>query len=348
MFANLTNMEFFFMGGAGAQDLFASTFSSFPRLKRLLLYENKISDIPDGAFDQNTQLYELQLNENRIQAVQESTFKTLQNSLRKLDLSGNPFVCDCDLRWFSAWMRNNHSLFSKSWTTYNCINLAGSSVKEFRMTPQACMLHQDTAETIIYATSFFTLLVVGLSLGFHYHWFLWLRLYESFRGPSDLRRRVIRTGHFDFDVFVCYSSMDKNWVVKHLMPQLEGRLGLKLCIHERDFIPGKQIIDNIVECIEHSKRIVLVFSKDFLLSHWCQFELAVCLQHALDCHDSLLAVCLGDVIQRDDLTAAMKVVMGTMTYIQWEGSSALFWQRMDKAMEDVTNTSKHRPCFHHH
>ena len=52
-----------------------------------------------------------------------------------------------------------------------------------------------------------------------------------------------------YDVFVCYADKDMDWVSDHLMPQLEGERQLRLCIHERDFIPGKNIVDNISDCV---------------------------------------------------------------------------------------------------
>lgn len=59
--------------------------------------------------------------------------------------------------------------------------------------------------------------------------------------------------------------------------ELEIRHAYKLCIHERDFVPGVGIADNIVECIGASKRIILVLSRHFLSSPWCQYEVQVAL-----------------------------------------------------------------------
>uniref|UniRef100_A0A8C3B7B0 TIR domain-containing protein n=1 Tax=Cairina moschata TaxID=8855 RepID=A0A8C3B7B0_CAIMO len=47
---------------------------------------------------------------------------------------------------------------------------------------------------------------------------------------------------------------------------------LKACYHERDFIPGKTIIENMVESIQGSQKIVLVLSPDFVQSRWCLLE----------------------------------------------------------------------------
>ena len=121
------------------------------------------------------------------------------------------------------------------------------------------------------------------------------------------------------------------------MPELEDHVGLKLCVHERDFIPGQNIVDNIAECVESSKKILMVFSRDFVRSQWCQFELTFCLSHVLAYEDALLVVCVDDVASRD-MTSAMMAVLKTTTYIQWaEAPDAVgsFWGRLQLALQEV-------------
>ena len=48
---------------------------------------------------------------------------------------------------------------------------------------------------------------------------------------------------------------------KEVLQYLEHEFGLKLCIHERDFLGGAAIIANIAAAIEHSRRMIMVISK---------------------------------------------------------------------------------------
>ncbi len=50
-------------------------------------------------------------------------------------------------------------------------------------------------------------------------------------------------------------------MLKHIQVYLEEELGFKLCIHERDFMPGTSIIGNIEEAVKHSRRTIVVISK---------------------------------------------------------------------------------------
>ena len=72
------------------------------------------------------------------------------------------------------------------------------------------------------------------------------------------------------------------------------------------------IVDNIAQCVESSKKILMVFSKHFALSPWCQFELTFCLSHVMDVDDALLIVIVDDVQSRD-MTAAMMAVLTWIT-----------------------------------
>nr|KAG5691246.1 hypothetical protein BaRGS_015214 [Batillaria attramentaria] len=204
------------------------------------------------------------------------------------------------------------------------------------MPDQACLLSQEVS---VYISITITLLVVILtliSLLYRYRWHIRLALYEAFRGRGDRWRRL-QEHDFQYDVFVSYASEDQDLVFQHLIPELEGRLGLRLCLHERDFIPGKHIVDNIVHCVESSKKVMMLFSADFARSPWCQFELTLCLTHVMDNDDALLVVRLHDVASRD-MTSAMMAVMKTTTYIEWEDQAdarASFWGRLRIALHEI-------------
>ncbi|XP_049710672.1 uncharacterized protein LOC126059179 [Elephas maximus indicus] len=75
-----------------------------------------------------------------------------------------------------------------------------------------------------------------------------------------------------FHLFVSYSSLDAAWT-HELIHRLEAeQTGLRVCFHERDFLPGRNIIENMVECIQQSQKMLLVLSQDFVQSRWCLLE----------------------------------------------------------------------------
>jgi hypothetical protein len=48
--------------------------------------------------------------------------------------------------------------------------------------------------------------------------------------------------------------------------------GYRVCYHERDFVSGSMITDNIEMAIEHSRRVVCLMTHSFLRSQFCMME----------------------------------------------------------------------------
>jgi hypothetical protein len=202
---------------------------------------------------------------------------------------------------------------------------------------QACLMKKEVSILIIGTFTFVIVTLTAALLLFSYRWHFRLLCFEAFRGRGERLRQRLLQQEFDFDVFVSYDSYDFRWVQQHLMPELEDRQGLRLCIHERDSIPGEQIVDNIAKCVERSKKVMMVFSRNFNFSEWCQFELMYCLTHVMDYDDSLVIIVIDDITRRR-MTAAMTAVLKTTTYIQWaEHQDAIysFWGRVRLALADI-------------
>uniref|UniRef100_A0A8D0RLI5 TIR domain-containing protein n=1 Tax=Sus scrofa TaxID=9823 RepID=A0A8D0RLI5_PIG len=75
-----------------------------------------------------------------------------------------------------------------------------------------------------------------------------------------------------FHLFVSYSSVDAAWT-HGLIGRLEAdHAGLRVCLHERDFMPGRNVLENMADCIQRSQKVLLVLSQDFVQSRWCLLE----------------------------------------------------------------------------
>ncbi|KAI4825368.1 hypothetical protein KUCAC02_021051, partial [Chaenocephalus aceratus] len=67
-----------------------------------------------------------------------------------------------------------------------------------------------------------------------------------------------------------YSSTDYQWT-HCLIEQLEA-CGLQVCYHDRDFLPGRTVLENMSDCIQESQKVLLVLSPEFVRSRWCLLE----------------------------------------------------------------------------
>ncbi|XP_072289185.1 uncharacterized protein [Eucyclogobius newberryi] len=110
-----------------------------------------------------------------------------------------------------------------------------------------------------------------------------------------------------FHVFVIYSSADLLWT-HALIQELEDR-GLRVCFHERDFIPGRPILENMSDCIQQSQKVLLVLSQDFVKSQWCLLEVNMSLFR-----DSLQRTHIVPVLLQKDLS--IPLYLSHLTYLE--------------------------------
>ena len=352
LFGHLRKLNELTLSDCQIKSISSKTFGNFPELSKLVLLRNEIHSVPDGTFDSSRQLKSLNLSDNKITIIREQTFSAeIRQQLQYLDLSRNSFVCSCDLRWFREWFVSKFKLSVKGTASltfpdedYRCHNIPGTTLADFSMPDQACVLSREVSVQIIFSCSLLLASLTLISVVSRFRWHIRLLLYEAFRGRADVRRQRLLADNFDYDVFVSYASEELPWVRQHLMPNLEELLGLRLCVHERDFIPGHNIVDNIAECVESSKKVLMVFSRDFVRSQWCQFELTFCLHHVMNHDDALVIVCVDDVASRD-MTTAMMAVLKTTTYIQWDEDDHArdsFWRRLHLALNEVIRYDEHQ------
>lgn len=87
------------------------------------------------------------------------------------------------------------------------------------------------------------------------------------------RKKSNSKDDYNYDVFVSYSDKDRSWVLDQLIPNLEKRSEITICLHERDFQVGLGILENIIHSMDQSRCLLLVISESFLKSNWCSFEM---------------------------------------------------------------------------
>lgn len=52
---------------------------------------------------------------------------------------------------------------------------------------------------------------------------------------SFLSRKSKEPENYEYNLFVSYSDKDRPWVIDCLIPQIQSKGDVKVCLHERDF-----------------------------------------------------------------------------------------------------------------
>lgn len=83
---------------------------------------------------------------------------------------------------------------------------------------------------------------------------------------------VVSDEEIKYDVFVIFSSKDSQWVMSNLIFFLE-RNCFKYCIYSWDFELGRVLVDNMVESVYLSCKVLVVMFKNYMDSKFCRGEL---------------------------------------------------------------------------
>ena len=125
------------------------------------------------------------------------------------------------------------------------------------------------------------------------------------------------------------------------MPQLElpepdSSEGLKLCIHHRDWLAGRDIMDNVVYSVQSSRKTVLVVSNSFTQSNWCHVELTLAQSRLYQDERDNLVIILLESLDYRYVNPRLRYEMNQRTYIEWpkdnETGQKLFWLKLKQAL----------------
>ncbi|XP_059844612.1 toll-like receptor 1 [Hypanus sabinus] len=308
-------------------------------LRELYLGSNKLVRLPECGNFRNLEM--LYVEENLYQEPSTNFLQTCQR-LTRLNAASNPYACTCHLRDFSR-MKENTQIELVGWPeSYQCtypVNLRGTLLKDFQISEMMC----NTALLLVIILGSMFVLAVVMALTCHFLDLPWyLRMICQW---TRMKRRTMKTDsrqlseHLIYHAFVSYSHNDSAWVKEQLLPNLEERENpFRICLHERHFIPGKGIIENIINCIEKSYKSIFVLSPNFVQSEWCHYELYFA-QHQVvsEQSDNLILIILEPIAQYmiPPKYYKLKSLMAKKTYLEWpkdKSKQRLFWANLQAAI----------------
>ncbi|XP_029979833.1 toll-like receptor 13 [Sphaeramia orbicularis] len=333
--------------------------SHTPRLERLDVSANDISylssdlfaPIPNltGLYISNIRLWSLgflkranlskveflQMRKNQFSVISEDVIRSLP-SLVYLDLEWNSFTCDCDNSWFLKWVQDNNQ--TQVFNAYDFLcnypeDLQGMKLLELDI--QSCSV--DTGFICFTCTT--CLIILTLVTSFTYHFLKGQLTYAYYIFSAwlfDTKKRNKQVPN-QYDAFVSYNTLDEPWVCRELLPKLEGEQGWRLCLHHRDFQPGRPIIENITDAIYGSKKTICVISRRYLNSEWCSREMQVASFRLFDEQKDVLILVFLEEIPTYLLSPyyRMRKLLKKQTYLSWPRAgehTEVFWEKLRQAL----------------
>ncbi|XP_066429290.1 toll-like receptor 6 isoform X2 [Eleutherodactylus coqui] len=310
-------------------------------LKELYLKSNQLSHIPDCSYISKNLIY-LNIDENLIHSPSKEELTKCQN-VRQIITGGNKFQCNCELREFISTAEVLHENLMGWPQSFMCDHPEehkGIILKDFSPSEIVCNVY-ILVGLIIGIMLVLLIFMFFLCKYFDLPWYIrmifqWLRRKYRVKNINSDDAMMGKRLH----AFISYSQEDYEWVKNVLIPNLEkGDNAIKICHHERDFVPGKTIVENIINCIEKSFKSIFVLSPHFIQSEWCHYELYFA-EHTLfgkKC-DNLILILLDPIPQYliPNKYSKLKAIMKHRTYMEWpkeKGKHGLFWANLREAIQ---------------
>ncbi|RXM35123.1 Interleukin-1 receptor accessory protein [Acipenser ruthenus] len=104
-------------------------------------------------------------------------------------------------------------------------------------------------------------LMISLFIVYHVYWLELVLLYRAHFGTDE----TVTDGK-EYDIYISYArhAEEEEFVLLTLRSVLENEFGYKVCIFDRDSLPGGTITDETLGFIRRSRRLIVVLSPNYL------------------------------------------------------------------------------------
>lgn len=248
-----------------------------PQLQALLLSSTGLKSLSAAAFQRLHSLQVLVLEYEKDLVLQDSLREYSPQMPRYIYILESNLACQCANAWMEPWIKQSTKTYIYIRNNRLCPELrllARGSLTSFLW--DHCSQTLELKLFLASSALVFMLIAMPLLQEARSSWFSYLQ--ALFRvWLQGLRGKGAEGKRFLFDVFVSHCRQDQGWVIEELLPALEGflpgGLGLRLCLPERDFEPGKDVVDNVVDSMVSSRTTLCVLSGQALCNPRCRLEL---------------------------------------------------------------------------
>ena len=314
--------------------------SEMKYLQLVSLNSNLLEHLDENIFVNTPNISSINLSRNLLATFNQHTFVPILSTLKSIDLSENPILCSCQIKWLIHFGKSPVHIQRANQT--KCLFVSDLPFRGrpvFAIDPdQLCTSHLALYCTLpLIAVGFIGAVSFAYSkrLLIKYKIFL-LKLaflgYEEIQDPRE---------HFDyeFDLNIIHVDDDKEWVAQFLGPILRDRLPHyeRMVLSDEDLPLGMYYLDAVLYVIEHSFKTVLLLSRAATRDQEFMMKLRTALNHVTNTRTlSTFLVFLEDIAD-DELPHLVKLYLSEeRPYICWiedERGQIYFWKKLIKMLK---------------
>ncbi|XP_030845966.1 toll-like receptor 3 [Strongylocentrotus purpuratus] len=302
-FMGLESLRVLNLRGNTIQQLNFDIFKVLELVTIINLDDNRLAYLDEQLFSNNPRLTTLLLSNNRLTRLNQTTFEPIESLLLSFDLSLNPIVCNCDLRWFRDLVRHIDVI------NENRTVCSSASLEPLRRKPlldfdpnKLCGLNIVLVTLTPLAGIFLVVIVVVL---YHNRWPLKYKLFLlklmviGYKEMRDARNH----NDYEFDLNIIFYDDDEEWVRQQLQPALEERLPQfqKNVFGDQDLILGMHYLDAVDYVVSHSYKTIILLSRAAVHDRWFMLKLRTAMDHVSDTETEFVVVVFLEDFPDEDI-----------------------------------------------
>ncbi|KAH8413215.1 hypothetical protein KR009_008868 [Drosophila setifemur] len=298
----------------------------YANVSGLLLADNQLTSLGTGA-QLPANLTHLDVRRNMITSLSEEFVEFLQepNNSMTVSLSGNPISCDCDALSLLFFVRSNPQ------RVVDIGDLMCTRQKKLLQQMEAfelCPSYVLLISCVIGGLVIIICLITVFYLMFQQELKIWMynnNLCLWWVSEEELDKDKT------YDAFISYSHKDEELISK-MLPKLEsGPHPFRICLHDRDWLVGDCIPEQIVRTVDDSKRVIIVLSQHFIDSVWARMEFRIAYQATLqDKRKRIIIILYKELEHMNGIDSELRAYLKLNTYLKW--GDPLFWSKLCYAM----------------
>ena len=308
-------------------------------LKRLDISFNKLHFLPSSVMTlDKLQFLDLRFNKLTSFSHKEMLFLERKGNLL-IKLEGNILECSCSSIGLLRWIKSNKAKV-QDFDILKCVDDKGALqntaeiVKDLRHKELSCIskiwLYLSVSGMIV----LLLLLTISAIL---YNFRADVRyVYARLRRYLRRKRKYVQLLE-KYHAFLSYESSNYDWPANTLLETLEDK-GFRLCLPDRDFTPGTDEVDNIIDAIDNSKRVIFVLTRDFLENNWCEWHIKLARIHAFrNDNENFIIVIIKDDIKSHEIPKSLRKIWIRVNCLRWpldEDQNLIeeFWIKLENSL----------------
>ena len=307
-------------------------------LTNLHLDGNNLTSLHRNLFATSNTLATLTLSYNQFVTLNSHTFDPILPTIKTVDMSGNPLVCNCESRWLvdklgRVLVDTNDTLCSA--TSASLEPVRGKAITLF-VTSRYCPVVMPYFVTIfcILSVSAMSIMVYRNSYLIKYRFYLLKLAILGYVEIQDARNR----DDFKYDINIMFVENDEEWARDVFRPQVEETFPEmhRIAFGDNQLILGMHYFDAVYDNVENSFKTVLILSRAAVQDHIFMTKFRIAMNHVTDTQTENMVLVFIEDIPDAELPYLVRLYQtGHGEHLRWEEdeeSQEYFWYRLTKML----------------